>query len=66
LTLYHGKIKSGVKVIKNYRDVENIMCYPDELNQVWINLISNALASFKQLKSCLAMFLQRQAGESAR
>jgi signal transduction histidine kinase len=44
LTLYHNQLKQGVRIIKNYQDaVPSILCYPDELNQVWTNLIHNAL-----------------------
>ncbi len=43
LTLYHNKIKRGVEIIRNYSDVPLIMCYSNELGQVWTNLIYNAL-----------------------
>lgn len=43
LTLYHNQIKKGVEVNKNYHTKPVILCYPDELNQVWNNLIHNAL-----------------------
>ncbi|MGK7877298.1 MAG: response regulator [Xenococcaceae cyanobacterium] len=43
LTLYHNQLKYGVEVIRNYGDVPSILCYPDELNQVWTNLVHNAL-----------------------
>lgn len=43
LTLYQNSIKRGMEVIRNYEDVSSILCYPDELNQVWTNLIHNAL-----------------------
>jgi len=43
LTLYHNQLKQGVKVIRNYTDIPPVSCYPDELNQVWTNLIHNAL-----------------------
>jgi signal transduction histidine kinase len=43
LTLYHNQLKHGVKVIRNYTEVPPVFCYPDELNQVWTNLIHNAL-----------------------
>jgi two-component system NtrC family sensor kinase len=43
LTLYYNQIKQGVEAIKHYEDVPEIWCYPDELNQVWTNLIQNAL-----------------------
>ncbi|MEG4057438.1 MULTISPECIES: response regulator [unclassified Microcoleus] len=44
LTLYQNQIKPGVEVIRNYQDkLPVVLCYPDELNQVWTNLIHNAL-----------------------
>ncbi|MEG4080556.1 ATP-binding protein, partial [Microcoleus sp. Pol8_D6] len=43
LTLYQNLLKQGVEVIKNYADIPPLLCYPDELNQVWTNLIHNAL-----------------------
>ena len=43
LTLYQNQFKQGVEVIKNYQPIPQISCYPDELNQVWTNLIHNAL-----------------------
>ncbi|NER21559.1 MAG: AAA family ATPase [Symploca sp. SIO1C2] len=42
LTLYQGQFKQGVEVVKNYQHVSEILCYPEELNQVWTNLIHNA------------------------
>lgn len=43
LTIYRNKLKMGVEVIRNYEDVPKLMAYPDELNQVWTNLIHNAI-----------------------
>jgi signal transduction histidine kinase len=43
LTIYQNKLKPGVEVIKNYGELPSIACYPDELHQVWTNLIHNAL-----------------------
>ena len=43
LTLYQNQLKHGVNVIRNYAEVQPVFCYPDELNQVWTNLIHNAL-----------------------
>lgn len=43
LTLYQNQLKQGVEVVKNYQPLPQIFCYPDELNQVWTNLIHNAL-----------------------
>ncbi len=44
LILYQGQLKNGVEVIRAYDEhLPELMCYPDELNQVWTNLIHNAL-----------------------
>ncbi|HIE00530.1 MAG TPA: GHKL domain-containing protein [Thiotrichaceae bacterium] len=43
LTLYHNQLKHGVDLIRNYGDLPLILCYPDDLNQVWTNLVHNAL-----------------------
>jgi signal transduction histidine kinase len=32
-----------VEVIRHYAELPPVLCYPDELNQVWTNLIHNAL-----------------------
>jgi signal transduction histidine kinase len=43
LMLYQNQIKRGIEVIKNYQAVPPILCYPEEIAQVWSNLISNAI-----------------------
>ncbi len=54
LTLYQSQIKMGVDVIRSYQSIPAISCYPDELNQVWTNLIHNALQAMKN-KGTLAI-----------
>ena len=43
LNLHQHPIKQGVEVVRNYGEVPPVCCYADELNQVWTNLINNAL-----------------------
>jgi signal transduction histidine kinase len=43
LALYHNNIKHGIELVKNYGNIPKISCLPDELNQVWTNLIYNSL-----------------------
>lgn len=43
LTLYHNQIKQGVNLRTDLPDCPPILAYADELGQVWINLIQNAL-----------------------
>lgn len=48
LTLYHYQIKHGVEIIRNYDiHLPSVLCYPDELNQVWTNLLHNALQAME-------------------
>jgi signal transduction histidine kinase len=59
LTLYHNRIKQGVEVIRNYADLPLILCYPDELNQVWTNLIHNSLQAMNN-KGTLSIDVAKQ------
>ncbi|MBM2815218.1 MAG: domain S-box [Ignavibacteria bacterium] len=43
LTLYHYKIKQGIELNVEYLFKEPIKCYPDELNQIWTNLLNNSM-----------------------
>ena len=47
LTIYHNQIKYGIKLDLYYEDIPKIKCLPDELNQVWTNVIHNALQSME-------------------
>lgn len=47
LTLYYNHLKRGIEVITHYEDVPDIVCYPDELNQVWTNIIHNAIQAME-------------------
>ena len=44
LTLYNNQLKHGVEVVRHYEEnLPSILGYPDELNQVWTNLVHNAI-----------------------
>lgn len=43
LTLYHNQLKHYIEMSTHYAPVPMIACYPDELKQVWTNLIHNAI-----------------------
>ena len=47
LMLYHNQMKHGVEITRNYEAIPQILCYPDELNQVWTNLIHNSLQAMQ-------------------
>lgn len=43
LVILQHRLKYGYEVIKNYGDIPLIRCYPAQLNQVFTNLIVNAM-----------------------
>jgi signal transduction histidine kinase len=43
LTMLHHKLKDGVDVVRDYADLPPIEAFAGELNQVWTNLIDNAV-----------------------
>ncbi|WP_061249045.1 ATP-binding protein [Leptospira alstonii] len=45
LILYHHKLHYGIEVVKNYGTDKRCLGEADKLNQVWINLLNNALQS---------------------
>jgi signal transduction histidine kinase len=47
LELYHNQIKQGIEVTRNYNFKGEFLCYPDELIQVWTNLIHNSIQAMK-------------------
>ena len=48
LIILNNKIKYGIEVIKKYEDIPLTYCYPDELNQIWTNLIHNAIQAMNE------------------
>lgn len=48
LTIYHNQLKHGIEVEKHYApNLPKIKAYPDELNQVWTNIIHNAIQAME-------------------
>ena len=43
LLLLSNRIKNGIYVVKHYGDLPLVECYPSQLNQVFMNLLSNAI-----------------------
>ncbi len=42
LTLVHHQLKNRIQVVKEYGDLPEIECYPNQLNQVFMNILVNA------------------------
>lgn len=62
LTIYQNQIERGVALTKEYGSVPSILCYPDELTQVWSNLIGNALQAMNY-QGHLGIVVFEQAGQ---
>lgn len=58
LTIYHNQIKRNTTLVTEYEELEEIYCFPDELNQVWTNLIHNALQAM-DYSGALTVMLKR-------
>ncbi len=43
LIILQSQIKQGVEIERNFGDIPKIPCYANELNQVWTNIIHNAI-----------------------
>jgi signal transduction histidine kinase len=43
LEIYQNQLKRNIQLVRNYKPVPSIRGYPDELIQVWTNLIHNAI-----------------------
>ncbi|MFZ6818525.1 two-component regulator propeller domain-containing protein [Undibacterium sp. Ji22W] len=63
LTLYQSKINKGSELICQFDDIPAIACWPDELVQVWVNLIHNALQAM-DYKGKLTIRIQKIDGEA--
>lgn len=47
LTILNNRIKHGITVVKEFDPIPEVRCHADQLNQVWTNLINNAIESMK-------------------
>ena len=49
LDLIRHETKNRIEIIKNYGDIPPIKCYPNMLNQVFMNILVNAAQSIEEL-----------------
>jgi signal transduction histidine kinase len=59
LTLYQNMLKQGVEVVQNYEEIPEVPCFPDQIAQVWTNLIHNAIQAMT-LKGKLTIGLKQE------
>ena len=48
LTLVHHELKNRITVIKDYGDVPPVRCHPNQINQVFMNLLVNASQAIEE------------------
>jgi signal transduction histidine kinase len=60
LTLIQHEIKALTSIVKEYGDIPRIVCYPGELNQVFMNLLTNAAQAIEDKGSItIGTFVER-------
>jgi len=59
LTIYQNQIKHGTELVRQFEPLPPVRCLPDEINQVWTNLIHNALQAMDH-KGTLSIGLRRE------
>lgn len=62
LTIYQNQIKHGTELVRRFEPVPPVRCLPDELNQVWTNLVHNALQAMDH-KGTLTVGLRRDGSD---
>lgn len=62
LTIYQSQIKPGIELVREFEEIPLIRCRPDELNQVWTNLVHNALQAMNY-HGTLSIGLRRRGDE---
>ncbi len=62
LTLHFNQLRGGISVQRQYGEFPPILAYPDELIQLWSNLISNALQGM-DYRGCLTIRVESTAAQ---
>jgi signal transduction histidine kinase len=47
LTLLNNKIRDKIEVVKDYHSLPEISCYPGKMNQLFMNILSNAIQAIE-------------------
>ncbi|MDB9511019.1 ATP-binding protein [Kamptonema animale CS-326] len=65
LVILNYRVKQGIKIIKEYGELPPINCYPAQLNQVFMNIISNGIDALEELgDSDSTIWINAEASES--
>jgi signal transduction histidine kinase len=47
LIIFHNQLKMGIKIERDFQSIPLVPCNLDELNQVWTNIVQNAIHAMK-------------------
>lgn len=50
LLILHHRLKDRIEIVKKYEDLLPVECYPAQLNQVFMNILSNAIDAVEELQ----------------
>ncbi|WP_449417361.1 sensor histidine kinase [Phormidium nigroviride] len=65
LVILNYRLKHGIKIIKEYGELPPLNCYPAQLNQVFMNIISNGIDALEELgNSAPTIWINAEASES--
>jgi signal transduction histidine kinase len=48
LTLLHSSYKNRIEIVKDFGDLPEVECFPGQLNQVFLNILSNAIQAIPE------------------
>jgi two-component system, NtrC family, sensor kinase len=48
LTLLHSSYKNRIEIVKDYAEMPDVDCFPGQINQVFMNLLSNAIQAIPE------------------
>ena len=63
LSLLSGELKNRVKVAKHFGKLPKVECYPSQLNQVFMNVLSNAAQSIENKEGQIDLTTRRLEGD---
>ena len=63
LMLLHHQLKNRIEVVKDYGRLPQMYCYPQELNQVFMNLLANAIQAIGDRPGHLRITTGVESGE---
>ncbi|MEB3355834.1 MAG: ATP-binding protein [Synechococcales bacterium] len=64
LEIYHNQIKRNINLLQKYEPIPEVWGYPDELVQVWTNLIHNAIQAMESGGNLTVATCSQKRGEA--